>query len=349
MKYSVLIPVYNVEEYLEECVCSVLRQTFQDYEIVLVNDGSTDASPEVCDRFSKRYPDKVKVIHKKNEGVLLARNEAIRQASGERVIFLDADDCLRMDALMQIHDTFEKHQCDMVIYNYSTSPDFGSARAAVPFADDTCMDAEGKKQLYTLLCDVSYLNGLCFKSMKKELAELLLSREEWRHITNGEDLLCTLPLVTSAERIVYLDQVLYYYRKRPHSAVHTFHPKRLQSIKAVHREFKKYIDLWQMPELHVRHYAKEVKGWVMALELCLENRKRMGKNMCRTVLEEMAEDPYFRNAWEKMNRSCLGNKHLILSDMLYHKRILTIQWLCLWLRAIQSAKKAIKTKTMRGA
>lgn len=320
MKYSVLIPVYNVEEYLEECVCSVLRQTFQDYEIVLVNDGSTDASPEVCDRFSKRYPDKVKVIHKKNEGVLLARNEAIRQASGERVIFLDADDCLRMDALMQIHDTFEKHQCDMVIYNYSTSPDFGSARAAVPFADDTCMDAEGKKQLYTLLCDVSYLNGLCFKSMKKELAELLLSREEWRHITNGEDLLCTLPLVTSAERIVYLDQVLYYYRKRPHSAVHTFHPKRLQSVKTVHREFKQYIDLWQMPELHARHYAKDVKSWVTNLELVLKSKRDTKISGFRTMLEEMAEDSFFRNAYEQMDASLLSRKTKLLAGCLYRRK-----------------------------
>ena len=131
MYFSILIPVYNVEVYLEECVNSVLHQTCQDFEIVLVDDGSVDSSPKICDRFSELYPDKVKVIHKKNEGVVIARNEAIRQASGEVVVFLDSDDCLRKDALMTLYDAFEKHNCDMVIYNYSQCADFSKASVKV--------------------------------------------------------------------------------------------------------------------------------------------------------------------------------------------------------------------------
>ena len=70
MKLSVLIPVYNVEDYLEECVDSVLNQSNQNFEIILVNDGSTDTSGEICNRLKKEHPDKIKLIHKENEGLL---------------------------------------------------------------------------------------------------------------------------------------------------------------------------------------------------------------------------------------------------------------------------------------
>ena len=328
MKYSVLIPVYNVEAYLDECIASVLRQTYHNYEIVLVDDGSVDGSPNICDRFSSRYPDQVKVIHKKNEGVLLARNEAIRQATGDVVLFLDADDCLRKDALMRIHETFEKYRCDMVIYNHSTTPDFDKACAVVPFAADTCMEAEEKKQLYRLLCDVSYLNGLCFKAVRKEIADLLLQHAQWHQVTNGEDLLCTLPLVTRAEKIVYLDQVLYYYRKRPGSVVHTFHFKRLQSIKTVHQEFERYIDIWQMPELHPRHYAREVRSWIEAMRLMIENRSAIGADAMQSGLKAMAEDAYFRNACEKMDVSQLSPYNRLLAVCLYKRKYSAVYWLC---------------------
>ena len=70
MKFSVLIPVYNTEKYLEDCLQSVLNQTYQDFEIIIVDDGSTDSSGEICDRYQKENPDKIKVIHKDNQGQL---------------------------------------------------------------------------------------------------------------------------------------------------------------------------------------------------------------------------------------------------------------------------------------
>ena len=83
MKFSILVPVYNVEQYLEQCVESLLNQTYQgDYEIVLVDDGSTDSSGGICDKFKENNSDKIKVIHKENGGHTSARFEAIKNASG---------------------------------------------------------------------------------------------------------------------------------------------------------------------------------------------------------------------------------------------------------------------------
>lgn len=90
---SIIVPVYNVEEYLRECVDSVLNQTYSDVEVILVDDGSTDQSGNICDEYAK-MDSRIKVIHKKNRGVSSARNTGIETASGERIIFVDSDDCI---------------------------------------------------------------------------------------------------------------------------------------------------------------------------------------------------------------------------------------------------------------
>jgi len=89
--FSIIIPVYNVEDYLEECIKSVLSQDFSDYEIILVDDGSTDNSGNICDNYRNNY-EKIKVIHKENGGSSSARNEGIKKAVGRYILFLDSDD-----------------------------------------------------------------------------------------------------------------------------------------------------------------------------------------------------------------------------------------------------------------
>lgn len=90
--FSIIVPVYNVEKYLETCIQSVLQQVYTSYELILVDDGSTDSSRLICDRYAEKWPDKIHVIHKENGGPSSARNTGISAASGEYVLFLDSDD-----------------------------------------------------------------------------------------------------------------------------------------------------------------------------------------------------------------------------------------------------------------
>lgn len=101
-KISVLIPVYNVEPYLRRCIDSVLAQDFTDWEMILVDDGSTDGSPQICDEYVKKDA-RIKVIHKQNEGLPLTRETLLRQAQCEYVMFLDSDDWLLPDAISTLH------------------------------------------------------------------------------------------------------------------------------------------------------------------------------------------------------------------------------------------------------
>lgn len=90
--FSIIVPVYNVEHYLGECIDSVISQTYEDYEIILIDDGSTDNSGSICDLYKKRFDNKIKVIHQKNGGLSKARNTGIFYAQGIYIIFLDSDD-----------------------------------------------------------------------------------------------------------------------------------------------------------------------------------------------------------------------------------------------------------------
>lgn len=113
---SVVIPVYNVEQFLCECVDSVLKQTYQDYEIILVDDGATDSSGKMCDEYAQK-DSRIKVIHRKNGGLSAARNTGLDAASGEYIYFLDSDDWLKKETLQTLVDTAKKDKSDVVFFD----------------------------------------------------------------------------------------------------------------------------------------------------------------------------------------------------------------------------------------
>lgn len=116
IKVSVIVPVYNVEKYLEECVDSLISQTLKDIEILLIDDGSTDFSGNICDRYAQKY-ENVRVIHKENEGQGKARNIGLLHVQGKYVYYMDSDDLLDQQALQFLYDEAEKHQLDVILFS----------------------------------------------------------------------------------------------------------------------------------------------------------------------------------------------------------------------------------------
>ena len=121
IKISVIIPIYNCQKYLSECLQSLSNQSISDFETILVDDGSSDSSLEICETYSLNK-DKVKVIHTDNNGVSIARNIGLKNAKGELVIFIDADDVLEYNYLEILSQTIENNDVDLVCCGYKTFP-----------------------------------------------------------------------------------------------------------------------------------------------------------------------------------------------------------------------------------
>ena len=121
---SIIIPVYNTEKYVNKCIESLLGQTYQNFEIIIIDDGSSDSSPALCDAFAAEYP-KIRVIHQKNKGLSAARNRGLELAQGEYVFFLDSDDYLNENALQNLVNVQQKYQADLVIGGYCRVYDSG--------------------------------------------------------------------------------------------------------------------------------------------------------------------------------------------------------------------------------
>jgi len=137
MTFSIIVPVYKTEKYINDCVQSVLSQSFSDYECILVDDGSPDSCPSLCDDFCKNDK-RIKVIHKENGGLSDARNTGILQAIGEYVIFLDSDDKLAdIDTLKHLFYSIQKHETDVIInVNITEFTDDGKSLSIYKFNKD---------------------------------------------------------------------------------------------------------------------------------------------------------------------------------------------------------------------
>lgn len=322
MKFSIIIPVYNVEQYLEQCIQSVLNQTYQNFEIILIDDGSTDQSGIICDFYYEKYPNQVSVFHRENSGLILARWYGMKCATGDAFVFLDSDDCLRSDALELLHGSFIQNGCDMVLFHLSHKNDFSESNSYYHFHKENRL--MGRDDAIRALVAGRMPNCLVTKAVLRHCTENIPDIEKLSHIENGEDLLYSIFLITNAQRIMYLPENLYYYRQREGSIVHTFNPQIMRSIRAVHEVLERYVDIWQMPELHPVQYARAVWGWTDILKILINNYSYMGCAEYRRKVQEVMEDPFFRKAYVQMDSSVLSERQILISKWLYNRNYLPI-------------------------
>lgn len=242
MLFSILIPVYNEETFLENCIESVLKQDLLDYEIILVDDGSSDRSPEICDFYSRNNLN-IQVIHKENEGLFLARKTGIENAKGQYLLFLDSDDTFRNDTLRLLKQCIDSTESDLILFNASVHSNYKESLLNIDIPDGEVFETERKIELYKILCSSHQLNNLCFKCVKRSIVDLNIYNCSV-NISYGEDLFQSISLLDAAQKITYIDYNLYYYRQRENSMTHLYSSKQLESIFAVFEKLVHYSRKW---------------------------------------------------------------------------------------------------------
>lgn len=218
MKFSICVPVYNVEKYIDLCIKSVLNQTYRDFELILVNDGSTDISGEICESYAQRDK-RIKVFHKKNEGQIATRMVALSHATGDYIVFLDSDDTLDVLALQILYNVIQKYSVDCVIYNWKRICD-GNIIYSNHHALNEIQYIDNKRELYKKILSDNYYNSLCIKCMKRS-AYTIQDYSKYFYLRHGEDLLQSLDALAHCENAVFIPDELYNYTINPSSVTQT--------------------------------------------------------------------------------------------------------------------------------
>ncbi len=249
MYFSVIVPVYNVDKYLKECIDSILAQSFTDYELILVNDGSTDKSPEICDEYAKRE-NRVKVIHKANNGSADTRNVGTAEAKGEYIIYIDSDDfIISSDFLGDIYDKTQKNSADLVLYKfqkYYQKSGLSNCTFSLDFTNET--QDIGQTLLNCVRTD-SYYGMAWIKAIKRSLiTENNIEFE--KGIVSGEDMDWYFHILVKAKTIDCIDKSYIAYRQREGSVSATNKIKNLSDFICV---LEKWHSTLQKSELDQTH------------------------------------------------------------------------------------------------
>ena len=242
MFFSVIVPVYKVEQYLPFSIQSVLNQTFSDFELILVNDGSPDTCPQICEEYAKK-DNRIKVIHKPNGGLASARRAGIKEAQGDYVFNLDSDDLIENDTLECAYKIINDTACQIVSFSYRWVKNGNTVSITNDCIDEGLYNEKDiEKYIYPkLLMDKNmnhvsyYLSG---KAIKRELLtphQLNVSEK----ISLGEDLCCTVPCYLHAKSVYISKKTAYLYTVRNDSLSKEFNTKQIFLIEDVINEICK--------------------------------------------------------------------------------------------------------------
>lgn len=280
-KVSIIVPVYNVEKYLHRCLDSVAAQTFTNWECILVDDGSPDASGKICDEYAEKDP-RFRVIHKANGGVSSARNVGLDAAEGDWISFVDADDWIEISMIEELYDFAKEKDADVVIS--------GDARVRNEKIVETHIPPTG---IMSMPKDFAiYWQGPWAKLFKSTVLPNIRFPDG---ISLAEDLLFTFKIFFTSEKIYGLSVAGYNYFINPVSAVNTITYKKIEDELKVLKTIEEILDK--------NHADKEWYAF-------LENRKILCKNKYIFRLE-IPDYKLWKNTYPELSRKIIKKGNLL--------------------------------------
>ncbi len=233
--YSIIVPIYKVETYLTQCIESILSQTYESFEVILVDDGSPDNCPKICDKYAK-IDSRVKVIHKENGGLISARKAGLNVANGEYICFVDGDDFISCDMLENYEKILSKQKVDIICTGYSTYYDNDNIVSVSQKVSNGYFDHKGlKEEIYPTMLSVEpfytykIIPTVWSKCIRKDIA-IVTYKDIPNDISLGEDVVATYPALLKSSSMYVIDYNGYMYRQNPNSMTHVYDPKLYKKI-----------------------------------------------------------------------------------------------------------------------
>lgn len=241
---TVVVPIYNVEKYLERCILHIIHQTYRNLEIILVDDGSPDNCPQICDEYAARDP-RIKVIHKQNAGLGMARNTGIEQATGEYICFFDSDDYIAPETIETCVAAAKEHRADLVVFGKEdVTPEGEKLGECIPCPPKQIF-SEG--EIVTTLLPMSLCPNqrtgedwnIVHSAWNKLYSMSVIKRSGWRFVSEreiiSEDYYSLTELYGHLKCVCVLDRVFYHYTVNNASLSRSYKPDRFERIKAFYK------------------------------------------------------------------------------------------------------------------
>lgn len=311
MEFSIIVPVYNVEKYLIECINSLKAQTYQDFEVILVDDGSTDKSGLICDQFALN-DSKFKVIHKKNGGLISARRFGLKKALGDYILFCDSDDLLKKNALEVLKNIINKSNADVITFNAMVFNECETKIFSKAVFKDGIID---KSSFINEIFNSYALNSMCMKAIKRTIIDLNRDYEEFYNCNFGEDLLQSIPIILKANSIYYTSQCLYLYRMNS-GMMRRYSANYYWSYKCVNKEILAQLEdakIVNAKEKAAIHLLKSTYGAVIQGQYS----KRFPKDDWKRIRDDDAFISAFRTYKNSQIKIKLNKKEQVVLTLFY--------------------------------
>ena len=224
---SIIIPVYNVEKYLDKCIASVVNQTYTNLEIILIDDGSPDNCPTICDQWQAK-DSRITVIHQQNGGLSIARNEGLKLATGEYIGFVDSDDWIEPDMVELLLTALLETDADIAVCNYQLESEGSKAIRKIAVSSERKLYSN-EEVLIIIIIGGSFITTVVWNKLYRKN---VLSNIKFPEGKIHEDNLWTPQVVGNSKRIVYIEDSLYHYVIRKESLAHDA----LLKLKRLHDE-----------------------------------------------------------------------------------------------------------------
>ena len=317
---SIVMPVYNAAKYLNNIFEDVLNQSYDNWELIAVNDCSKDESGKICDAFSKK-DERIRVLHlEKNAGAGNARNQGINLAKGQYVTFVDADDDIELDLYKKAYEVLEKHPVDVVgwgvVEEYFDKKDKLVSRNEIVFPTTYCANKEEVQNTVLLLEQKTLLGYQWNKVYKREL--LMHYNIRFESAVLYEDYFFNLEVMKHAQSLYMLKEALYYYKKRVNDSITTrFVP---EYFELSHRRVKTMYDLCEKWEVDEK-LSTTILGTIYMryiLSALMRNSDRRSK-MCFCDQKEWIKHVVEDNLYSKLAYSDVKDKKLQLVQRLLNE------------------------------
>ena len=329
MKFSVIVPVYGVEKYLDECVQSILSQTYSDFELILVDDKSPDNCPVMCDAYAAQDA-RVRVIHKEvNEGLGFARNTGMVEAKGEYIVFVDSDDTIAPNTLeaysKAIEDGADVIACGLTLCKENKRGKTVRRIELKPQASYTDTP-QGKADMFAMLTECRVFQYAWNKAYKRKF--LLSAAIKFEKTKLIEDFLFNIEIFTQAKSICSLDSVYYYYRKPTHETLASrYSPEFFDLAKRRYRLEQAFLQEFDTENKHAELFRKDyIKHCISAV---IRNKSKSanltGKEQKQKIFE-IVTDPLTVETVQAFKAQGIAYK--LIRRMFLKKRIGWIYLFC---------------------